>query len=54
MFGKNLASASTLTSGAANGPFGTKGRGHVTASGSGDTASSIDAVGFVGIRISVP
>jgi hypothetical protein len=54
MFGKNLASASTLTSGAANGPFGTKGRGRATASGSGDTASSIDAVGFVGIRISVP
>jgi hypothetical protein len=55
MFGKNIASASTLTSGAASGPFGTRGHGRATASGSGDTTtSSTDWVGFVGIRIFVP
>ena len=56
MFGKNIASASTLTSGGAAGPFTTRGGGHSMAGGSGDSAStgSTDAAGFVGIRVFVP
>jgi hypothetical protein len=56
MFGKNIASASTLTSGGANGPFTTRGRGHSMAGGSdvGTSTSSADAAGFLGIRVFVP
>ena len=55
MFGTNLASASTLTSGGVNGPLGTRGRGRGS---SGDTTSSTDAeaeaAGFLGIRVLAP
>jgi hypothetical protein len=57
MFGTNIASPSTLTSGGVNGPLGTRGRGRGSG-GSGDTTSSTDAeaeaAGFLGIRILVP
>ena len=54
MFGKNIASASSLTGGAANGPFTTRGRGHSMSSAEGASTSSTDAAGFLGIRIFVP
>ena len=55
LFGTNIASASTLTSGGANGPFTTRGHGRM-AGGSGDTTSSAEAeaAGFLGIRVLVP
>jgi hypothetical protein len=55
MFGTNIASPSTLTSGAVNGPLATRGHGRGSG-GSIETTSSADAeaAGFLGIRVLVP